>query len=180
MSETPETPEADSGRLPDAACSSRPTCLWCKLARPAEGVIHRDGRDYYFCRRHIEEFRRPSDTVIAGWANPKLSAWLGHSGPCEKDFESMNTTEKALELCHAIEAAGASEQLTKCSVLASALRAEVAQLETVAAGMEAERNKIRKERDIAVENHWRAIARAEAAEKQLNEMEDEVINGDSE
>lgn len=37
----------------------------------------------------------------------------------------MNTSEKALALCHAIEAAGASEQLTKCSVLASELRAAI-------------------------------------------------------
>lgn len=33
--------------------------------------------------------------------------------------------EKALALCHAIEAAGASEALTKCSVLASELRKEI-------------------------------------------------------
>lgn len=37
-----------------------------------------------------------------------------------------NLAEKALALCHAIEAAGASEQLTKCSVLASELRADIA------------------------------------------------------
>ncbi len=37
----------------------------------------------------------------------------------------MTTSEKALALCHAIEAAGASEQLTKCNVLASELRTEI-------------------------------------------------------
>jgi hypothetical protein len=39
------------------------------------------------------------------------------------------TTEKALALCHAIEAAGASEQLTACSVLASDILADVQKLE---------------------------------------------------
>jgi len=39
------------------------------------------------------------------------------------------TTEKALALCHAIEAAGASEQLTACSVLASEILADVQKLE---------------------------------------------------
>ncbi len=43
----------------------------------------------------------------------------------------MKTTEKALELCHAIEAAGASEELTKCSVIASDLRCEISHLETL-------------------------------------------------
>ena len=38
-------------------------------------------------------------------------------------------SEKALALCHAIEAAGASEQLTKCSVLASDLRADILRTE---------------------------------------------------
>lgn len=38
-------------------------------------------------------------------------------------------TEQALELCYAIEEAGASEQLTKCSILASDLRQRVAELE---------------------------------------------------
>lgn len=37
----------------------------------------------------------------------------------------MTTSQKALALCHAIEAAGASEQLTKCSVLASELRLQI-------------------------------------------------------
>lgn len=37
----------------------------------------------------------------------------------------MTTQEKSLALCHAIEAAGASEALTKCSVLASELRTEI-------------------------------------------------------
>ena len=34
-------------------------------------------------------------------------------------------SEKSLALCYAIEAAGASEALTKCSVLASELRTEI-------------------------------------------------------
>ena len=38
------------------------------------------------------------------------------------------TTEKARALCYAIEAAGASEQLTACSVLASELLAETIKL----------------------------------------------------
>jgi|GEM_PF-4464375 len=37
----------------------------------------------------------------------------------------MTTSKKALALCHAIEAAGASKALTKCSVLASELHAEL-------------------------------------------------------
>ena len=42
----------------------------------------------------------------------------------------MNTpSEKALALCYAIEALGASEKLTKCSVLASDLRQEILALE---------------------------------------------------
>lgn len=40
----------------------------------------------------------------------------------------MKNTEKSLALCHAIEAAGASEALTKCSVLASELYAETKRL----------------------------------------------------
>lgn len=40
-------------------------------------------------------------------------------------FSHMNTSEKSLVLCYAIEAAGASEALTKCSVLASELRTEI-------------------------------------------------------
>lgn len=51
----------------------------------------------------------------------------------------MTTSEKALVLCHAIEAAGASEQLTKCSVIASELRTEIqaekARVDTLAAKM---------------------------------------------
>lgn len=35
------------------------------------------------------------------------------------------TSEKALALCYAIEAAGASEQLTRCSVLESQVHADV-------------------------------------------------------
>lgn len=42
----------------------------------------------------------------------------------------MKTSEKALALCHAIEAAGTSEQLTKCSVLASELKTEIESQET--------------------------------------------------
>jgi len=42
----------------------------------------------------------------------------------------MTPSEKALALCHAIEAAGASEQLTKCSVLASELREQLAGIES--------------------------------------------------
>lgn len=38
----------------------------------------------------------------------------------------MTAQEQALELCYAIEEAGASEQLTKCSMLASALRQRLA------------------------------------------------------
>lgn len=41
----------------------------------------------------------------------------------------MKTSEKALALCYAIEAAGASEQLTKCSVLASELHHEIVLLQ---------------------------------------------------
>lgn len=37
----------------------------------------------------------------------------------------MNITEKSLALCQAIEAAGCSEALTKCSVLASELHTEL-------------------------------------------------------
>lgn len=37
----------------------------------------------------------------------------------------MTTSEKALALCHAIEVAGCSEQLTKCSVLASEIRTDI-------------------------------------------------------
>lgn len=37
----------------------------------------------------------------------------------------QTTSQKALALCHAIEAAGASEALTKCSVLASELHTEI-------------------------------------------------------
>lgn len=43
---------------------------------------------------------------------------------CQPNF-MQSTSEKASALCHAIEAAGASEQLTKCSVLASELRSEI-------------------------------------------------------
>ena len=37
----------------------------------------------------------------------------------------QTTSKKALALCHAIEAAGASKELTKCSVLATELHAEI-------------------------------------------------------
>jgi len=40
----------------------------------------------------------------------------------------MKIKEQSLALCHAIEAAGASEALTKCSVLASELLAEAKRL----------------------------------------------------
>lgn len=53
----------------------------------------------------------------------------------------MNITEKSLALCQAIEAAGCSEALTKCSVLASELRteivAETARLARLSASMKA-------------------------------------------
>jgi len=42
----------------------------------------------------------------------------------------MTTPKKALALCHAIEAAGASKALTKCSVLASELHAELSKQAT--------------------------------------------------
>lgn len=42
----------------------------------------------------------------------------------------MTTSQKALALCSAIEAAGASDQLTKCSVLASEIRGEIEAKET--------------------------------------------------
>lgn len=47
----------------------------------------------------------------------------------------MKNTEKSLALCHAIEAAGASEALTKCSVLASELHAEMQRLAQLAERM---------------------------------------------
>lgn len=40
----------------------------------------------------------------------------------------MKNAEKSLALCYAIEAAGASEVLTKCSVLASELHVEMKRL----------------------------------------------------
>jgi hypothetical protein len=46
----------------------------------------------------------------------------------------MKTSEKALALCHAIEAAGASEALTKCSVLASELHTEIVKWEAIERG----------------------------------------------
>lgn len=44
----------------------------------------------------------------------------------------MKITEQSLALCYAIEAAGASEALTKCSVLASELHAEAKRLSALA------------------------------------------------
>lgn len=44
----------------------------------------------------------------------------------------MKIKEQSLALCHAIEAAGASEALTKCSVLASELLAEAKRLAEIA------------------------------------------------
>jgi len=52
----------------------------------------------------------------------------------------MNTSKKALALCHAIEAAGASEQLTHCSILASGLMNEIATLEEADAVLKARIN----------------------------------------
>lgn len=48
---------------------------------------------------------------------------------------TMKNTEKSLALCHAIEAAGASEALTKCSVLASEIHAEAVRLEKLSEKM---------------------------------------------
>ena len=50
----------------------------------------------------------------------------------------------------------------------------------LAKAMQAERDKMRENLKIAVENHYKAIARAESCERQLNELEDQVINGDDE
>jgi len=44
----------------------------------------------------------------------------------------MKIKEQSLALCHAIEAAGASEALTKCSVLASELLTEAKRLAEIA------------------------------------------------
>lgn len=44
----------------------------------------------------------------------------------------MKIKEQSLALCHAIEAAGASEALTKCSVLASELHTEAKRLAELA------------------------------------------------
>lgn len=44
----------------------------------------------------------------------------------------MKIEKQSLALCHAIEAAGASEALTKCSVLASEMRTEAQRLAKVA------------------------------------------------
>ena len=44
----------------------------------------------------------------------------------------MKLTETSLALCQAIEAAGASEQLTKCSVLATELHAEAKRITELA------------------------------------------------
>lgn len=46
----------------------------------------------------------------------------------------MKTSDKALALCHAIEAAGASEALTKASVLASELHTEILKWEAIERG----------------------------------------------
>jgi len=47
-------------------------------------------------------------------------------------FETMKIKEQSLALCYAIEAAGASEALTKCSVLGSELLAEAKRLSELA------------------------------------------------
>ena len=73
--------------------------------------------------------REPFDFIPALWNedNEKRAAGLiSVSNKTKKTrlltrINLMNTSEKALALCHAIEAAGASEQLTNCSVLASEL-----------------------------------------------------------
>lgn len=46
----------------------------------------------------------------------------------------MKTSDKALALCHAIERAGASEALTKASVLASELHTEILKWEAIERG----------------------------------------------
>ena len=46
----------------------------------------------------------------------------------------MKTSDKALALCNAIEAAGASEKLTKASLLASELRTEILKWEAIERG----------------------------------------------
>ena len=45
-------------------------------------------------------------------------------------MKTKTASELALELCYAIEAAGASERLTACSLLASELRLRVVELES--------------------------------------------------
>lgn len=52
----------------------------------------------------------------------------------------MNITEKALSLCHAIEAAGASEPLTKCSVLAAELHSALQREDAIADNTIAQRD----------------------------------------
>ena len=58
----------------------------------------------------------------------------------------MSITEKATQLCIAIEEAGASPELTAASVLAAQLRAEVEQFEALAQLVEAEIGKVHKKR----------------------------------
>lgn len=58
--------------------------------------------------------------------NKTHAAWLG------SEFQPMKIKEQSIALCYAIEAAGASEALTKCSVLASELHSEAKRLSELA------------------------------------------------
>lgn len=65
------------------------------------------------------------DQVIAALLAPHLSSRSGKSVELNKVFEGKMLTEIALALCHDIERWPASEQLTKCSLLAAELREQL-------------------------------------------------------
>lgn len=69
------------------------------------------------------------------------------------------TSEKTLALCHAIEAAGASEQLTKCSVIASSLHTEIEAKEKHIANCAASLNRYAEECFPEIENGQKHFVR---------------------
>ena len=77
--------------------------------------------------RQSTQMHHFKDLTMSNAPTPDLDAKPSVKNGGAKDAD-MKITDKSLALCHAIEAAGASEALTKCSVLASELHAEMQRL----------------------------------------------------
>lgn len=87
------------------------------------------------CRDLLGEIARIAANATHSDLGPELNAARIHRalemhGPLlDRDESRLESSwllsERALRLCHAIERAPASEQLTKCSILAAQLRAEL-------------------------------------------------------